>query len=217
MSRAWSFSAYGLYTQCPFKYKLKKIEKLEEPTGPAAQRGIDIHAKGEKYLKEGGRMPKEYKDFNHDMKWLRDMGAEAEKRIAVTEEWRLTDFFGKDVWLRLVIDAEVFNESRTACIDVDFKTGKIRDGYIDQIELYIATQFAIYENLEYAGAELWYLDHGECKGRDNLYTPSDGERLRKQWERKVTPLMNDKKFKPNPSYLCGWCHFRKENGGPCRF
>jgi len=34
---------------------------------------------------------------------------------------------------------------------------------------------------------------------------------------KVMKIENDDIFAPNPSYACRWCHFRKNNGGPCQW
>ena len=37
-----SNSSIKSYEQCPFKYKLTRIEHRQEPTGPAAERGTMI-------------------------------------------------------------------------------------------------------------------------------------------------------------------------------
>ena len=39
--------------------------------------------------------------------------------------------------------------------------------------------------------------------------------LKALWEQNVKPMFKDEIFAPLPSYMCRWCHFRKDNGGPC--
>ena len=47
---SWSFSRYGDYKKCPLAFKLKHIDKIQEPKSPAMQRGIDIHNLAEAYV-----------------------------------------------------------------------------------------------------------------------------------------------------------------------
>ena len=47
---AYSNSSIKTYEQCPYKYKLTRIDKLKEPTGDAAVRGTNIHTVFEKAL-----------------------------------------------------------------------------------------------------------------------------------------------------------------------
>ena len=41
--RSFSHSSIKSYEECPYKYRLTRIDGLKEPTGDAAQRGKDIH------------------------------------------------------------------------------------------------------------------------------------------------------------------------------
>ena len=34
---------------------------------------------------------------------------------------------------------------------------------------------------------------------------------------RLNTLKGDNIFAPNPSFLCKWCHYRKDNGGPCKW
>ena len=49
---AFSHSSIITYEQCPFKYKLTRIDKLQEPSGDAAERGKLVHTLFEMALKE---------------------------------------------------------------------------------------------------------------------------------------------------------------------
>lgn len=216
MSRAWSYSAYGVYKQCPLKYKLTKIDKLPEPKGPALERGIEIHAKAEKFLKNGGPIPRELSLFRDDFKWLYERGAAPEERWGFTSQWTPIGFFAKNVWLRLVVDTIVINTQGTHALIVDFKTGKMRPGYDEQLELYVSAAFKFFPALETISTELWYLDSGDCIGRDSEYTPKDADKFRKEWIKRIKPMQNDTRFDAKPNEWCRYCHFRKSNGGPCK-
>ena len=47
---SFSNSSIKTYEQCPFKYKLTRIDHLQEPAGEAADRGKRIHAEFENML-----------------------------------------------------------------------------------------------------------------------------------------------------------------------
>jgi hypothetical protein len=55
-----------------------------------------------------------------------------EQQIALTRDFRPTQWFGKDAWLRVVIDLCFIN--RAHALVVDYKTGKLKDDF-DQLEL----------------------------------------------------------------------------------
>jgi hypothetical protein len=48
-------------------------------------------------------------------------------------------------------------------------------------------------------------------------TRSDLPKLQLQLKGRITAIEKDKIYAPNPSVLCKWCHFRKSNGGPCKW
>ena len=61
---SWSFSRYADYKNCPLKFKLKHVDKLNEPPNEAMARGAAIHTLAEEYIKGKGRtVPPELKLF----------------------------------------------------------------------------------------------------------------------------------------------------------
>jgi hypothetical protein len=42
-------------------------------------------------------------------------------------------------------------------------------------------------------------------------------KLADDWEDKTRPMLNDTIFAPKPGNACRWCHWKKSNGGPCKF
>jgi len=220
--KAWSYSRYSCYKQCPFLFKCKYVDKLPEPTNPAMQRGNEVHKEAENYLKHNIKaVPPSLKKLEIDFKKLRKKGAVAEEQWGITREWTETGYFSSDVWLRLKVDSCNAVNKNTLNI-IDFKTGKIRDGYEEQLELYATVTFSIFE-VDTITTELWYVDHGVILGRSKeeqdifKFTLGDHEKLIKLWEGRVRAMLNDTRYTPTPNYACQWCHFSKAKGGPCKF
>jgi hypothetical protein len=216
---AWSYSRYSLYKQCPLKFKLTHIDKLPQPKSPALERGIAIHQEAEDYLNGKHRaVPESLKKLAKPLKQIRDEQYAAEDAWGLTKDWEETGFFAQDVWLRLKIDAYGMPRPNVFKM-IDFKTGKMRSGYIEQLELYAVCAFSIYD-IHTVETELWYVDNGKIidssENPGATFHVEDYEKLCKRWGYKTKPMFNDKTFSPTPNQFCGWCHWRKENGGPCK-
>jgi len=221
---SWSYSRYADYKQCPLKFKLKHIDKRKEPGSPAMQRGNDIHHVAENYVQIDPKvkvaLPPELVGVQREADYLRGQDAIVEVAWGFTREWTWigrAGWFGSDVWLRAKADAHVVYDDDTMLL-VDWKSGKKYDTNEEQVELFALAGFMRYPNVVEVDTRLWYTD---AKPDDNevqrVYTRSDAGRIQKDWERKTTPMFNDRKFAPTPNDRCRWCHFRASNGGPCRF
>ena len=215
---SWSFSRYNDWATCAFRAKLKHLDKLKEPEGPALARGSQIHKLAEDYAT--GRLPKlpvELKLFKEEFTVLRAN----RKRLLVEQQWALnvkwepTGWFDRDAWVRIVIDVGSPDAKQTVLDLIDHKTGKIREVSKEQLTLYAIAGFAQMPTLKLLNAKLWYLDAGE--EITEQYKPADVPALKKKWEARVKPMLADTKFKPTPNEGCRWCHFRKGNGGPCKY
>lgn len=74
--RSWSYSRLLDFEACPFKAKLKIIDKIPEPerelppgkTEHANDRGTRIHLECENFVKGQGPFPKEMKHFEAELK-----------------------------------------------------------------------------------------------------------------------------------------------------
>lgn len=217
--KSWSPSRYALWSQCPAKAMYKHIMRLPEPSSPAAERGTAIHLEGELYLKgEIEKVPVSYAKFAKDLQTIKKKAAEPERNYTFTREWQLTS--GTDwenAWLRMRLDALVQNPKEKRVIVIDFKTGKVRDGsseYRDQVELGAMAALIDFPNMERATTELWFLDHKVVVGgeveRKNL------EPLKRKWELRVKPMLEDTKFPARPGVHCRWCAYSHTKRGPCK-
>lgn len=218
--KAWSFSAYDLYHQCPLKYKLEKIDKLKRADTPALANGRKVHDIIAKYLsKETDDLPlsavkaknaratyAEFREFDDVI---------VEKKWGFNASWKPTGYFANDTWLRTVVDAGVLYEDMTAEV-IDHKTGKKRDGYGDQLELFATSVFCHIPSVTMVTTRLQFVDFEEDPVMED-YPAKDRDKLIAKWNKKVEPMFNDQDFNPRPSDKCHFCDFSRSKGGQCRY
>lgn len=211
---SYSHSSIKTYEQCPASYKFSRIDKIPSESGPAAERGKLLHAEAEAVIKGG--LPIVSEPMEHMLPMLlrlRDQGALSEEVISLTKDWEITDYDADDVRLRGIIDVLLI-EGPIAYVR-DFKSGKKRD-YSDQLKLYAAMVFAKYPDVNAIQPIIDYIDIKKSE----LYTRimRKEESLLREWiNERMMKIDNDKIYAPNPSSLCSYCSFRKNNFGPCRW
>jgi RecB family exonuclease len=210
----YSYSSIKTYEQCPQKFKFGRIDKLPEPSGEAAERGKKLHSYIEANIKnESDILPEEIEHIRPSINELKSMNAEAEKQFAIDLDWKPVQFFDKNARFRGVIDIYAKNNDRAVVLD--WKSGKVRD-YSDQVRVYAAVSFAIDEELQSIKPVISFIDHKkevEYPSIPREVYPS----IRAELERRMATIDNDSVFAPNPNFLCRWCHYRKDNGGPCKW
>jgi PD-(D/E)XK nuclease superfamily len=211
---AWSFSRLHQWEECPLRAKLKLIDKRTEPEGPALARGNAIHKEAEKFASGQVRaLPQSLVQMKDEFKELKKAKPLVEQQWAFTVNWEPTEWFGKDAWLRVICDAVTVSPPNAVVID--HKTGKLREGYNDQVELFALAALAKFQDVSTVRTELWYLDHGVIK--DDEFNRSMEKKLRTKWEKRARPMLADTTFAPRPGFHCRWCHFSKSKGGPCKY
>lgn len=222
---AWSFSRWSDYDQCPAKFKYKHIDRLPDPGSAAMQRGNDIHKIAERYVDtypgRGHRgpppMPPELMKFSKQFAELRDHDVDLEQSWGFRRDWGWIGrpgWFGDDVWYRQKNDVAVKYPDKTIDI-IDHKTGKMYESNEQQVRLQSLGSFKRYPGTLHVTARLWYLDSG-----DEIifeYPAADMAAIQKDWDRRVQPMFNDRRFAPRPNSKCGWCPYSKAKGGPCKF
>lgn len=212
---AWSYSRYNDYKKCPLQARLKHLDKIVPPAGPALARGTEIHSDAEKFtngvLK---KIPDSLKLFHQEFKVLKKHSLEVESQWAMNNKWSSTGWFDKDAWCRIVVDAaHAIDKQRFKVID--YKTGKVYEENKEQLSLYALGAFARNPTADVVEAELWYLDQGELVSQ--TFERKDQKRLQKYWLKEVTPMLNDTIFAPRPGDHCRYCIHTKAKGGPCKY
>ncbi len=212
---AWSFSRYSTHDGCPFKAKRLYIDKVKMEFNVYMDRGTQVHKLGEDYLNNKlKQLPVAYEKFKKEMLFLKSKGAVPEEQWTFTKDWWPTGWFDFDAWLRIKIDVQLLQGTHLDIID--FKTGKMRDGYMEQLDLYAGGGFALFDGLKTITTKLFYLDSGDLL--EENYTIKDAPKLIRSWNARVKPMLKDKNFIPNPTYFCKYCQFRKKGGDQsCRY
>ena len=226
---SWSYSRYTDYDQCPLKCKLKHIDHIREPDNEHTRRGSLVHKLAEQFTVGQLRaFPMELgKLFKPKFMELRTLKALCEKQWAFTKLWDPTTWFGDSTWCRVKMDAHHLSTTkvktlRTTEVNViDHKTGREHSEHSEQRSLYAVSAFKMYPDAKVVNASHWYLDSKatdvEKAVQTETFKASQLPTLIKEWEQRTRAMLNDTRFAPRPSNACRWCHFRKENGGPCQY
>jgi hypothetical protein len=222
---SWSFSRYETYKECPLKAKLKFIDRKKEPGSVALDRGNLVHKLAEDYtLGKIKKLPEELKLFKGEFAMLKKTKAAVETTLAFRSDWTPTTYDDwKGCWVRIKTDAMYVQKDVVTVID--HKTGQPRDISSEQMELYGLGALLAVPQAKVARADLYYLDKGIIKGANAEdakpgeweYKRADVPLLKKAWEVRVKPMLTDTRFAARPGNYCKWCHFRKSNGGPCKW
>lgn len=218
---AWSYTRYADYKRCPMFFAYKHLLRFREPPGPAMERGRVIHKEGEAYLtapRKPRKVPESYGNFRSEMEQLRGLNPSVEQQWGFTRDWTPTDWFGKDCWVRNVLDVCVVYDDDTADV-IDHKTGKKYGSNDEQMELFALSTFAKFPQLVHVTTRLWYLDIADP--RENKveadFAVKEVAALKKDWDKKVKPMFADRKFPPRPNDKCRFCFLSQAKGGPCKF
>jgi CRISPR/Cas system-associated exonuclease Cas4 (RecB family) len=244
---AWSYSRLSTYTQCPRKAKYLYVDKLKEPDdrAPALVNGSRVHAlaavhttrKLPKWDKDSlpfkaeleralnsKRIPSELECFKEEFGVMIRARALVEQEWAFSKEWNYLGpdgWFSKQAWLRVKVDAHFLDERKKGTLRettvhiVDHKTGKFSPDHALQRSLYALAALIVYPDATAVAAAHWYLDAG--REEKEMWRADQLPALKEEWIRRTTAMLSDTTFAPNPTDKCRWCHFRKDNGGPCSY
>jgi len=233
---SWSNSRWNDYQQCPAKAKFKHLDKLPEPKSPQMERGIYIALQEEDYFLDKVKQvpPDIHKNLVPEFKRIKKpaKGKElmVEQNWGFDRNWNVVDYFDwKNCWLRIKVDVGYLlkgvelhlYDNKTG--GADKSTGKLRESdrekYEEQLDLYRAGGIARFPQVQTLATKLIYTDLGVTYPFDGplMSTAAQAIKSQQDWSKRVRPMFNDTKFNPRPGYYCRWCHYRKSNGGPCKY
>lgn len=213
---SWSLSRVGTYEQCPLKYKFRYILRLQEgEKNKAASRGVEKHKEIEDFLSQKVQTLSSDLDFyTQFLTGIRDHG-QPEIRVALNDKWEVVGWDSPDAWLKSVLDFRVAQPDLGKSTVYDWKSGKIYPDHDDQKHLYSLVEMATDQRILEVDAVHVYIDLG--KTTKKTYRRDWMIEGQKKWQHRVDVMENDTQHIPNPTYLCRFCPFRREIGGPCRF
>ncbi len=212
----WSYSSLQAYETCPRRYYLTRIAKaIKEPQSEAMLWGNQVHKALETAVGEGKALAPNFVQYQPIVDKLRasDGRKFTEQRFGLTPSLKPTEFFGKDVWFRGVLDLTVI-KTKIGMV-LDYKTGSVKtDG--DQLKLFAAATFAQHPYLETVKTGYVWLAHDKITTKD--FTKADVPIIWQEFIPRIKRMekaQDDDKWLPNPSGLCkAWCPVGKNN---CEF
>lgn len=225
---AWSFSRLTAFEECPYRVYLSTVMKAPEPPrddNHPLERGSRIHKEAEDYLNgTTDTLPKsltKLADYYTAMKErTKTLKHGVEVPWAVTKDWELCDWWAPDVWFRLKTDYFEFLDP-TAMKQVDHKTGKSYGKEVaraQQGQLYAATGFVLYPEVEAISVSFAYIDEGKVTPEIN-YSRAMASLFLKKFTDRALVLTTCTLFAAKPNrHNCQWCPYgRKVGTGHCQF
>lgn len=196
-----SFSSLKLYTGCPKRWADAYILGNRYPSGPAAQRGNDVHAQLENYFRE-----QPYPDGSVMLeRWRTTMVSLAVKsptpelEIAVTADWTPVTWDDPTAFFRGKIDLSLLESDDTYCI-YDWKTGRFYPEHADQAQAYVALapEAGRYQTL------FVYLDQYP-RVESAFHSREERQAYRDDITERVNVLRAAEEYPANPGESCRWC------------
>jgi hypothetical protein len=211
---AYSYSAVKQYEQCPAQYKFNRIDRLPQPTGDAASRGTMIHTEIENILNGGLVIISDEVQYLLPKieTWI-GLKAQSEMKFAVDKDWKAVAYDDPTAWFRGVIDLYIEQDNEATVLD--FKTGKDRD-YTDQVAVYAAVILATKPHIDAVNVGIEFIDLKKYRSYNTVIRGHLAD-LQTTLSTRINQLQSDKIYAANPSGLCKFCHYRKDNGGPCKW
>lgn len=219
--KSWSYSALKVFEQCPYRSYIAKVKKIQEESGPAAERGTMIHQQAEDYVNGTlGEFPDTLIKFKAEFEELREGFANAEVELegewGFDLNWNPVGWMEKATWARIKLDALV-HQDETCVRVIDYKTGKKfgnEIGHSQQALLYAIATFLRYPDVQFAQTELWYLDLGETTIKS--FTRDQAMQFMPTWHKRAVEMTTCDDFSPTPSKdACRWCSYRKGEHPEC--
>lgn len=139
---AWSISSLSAFETCPKRvYHIKVTKEVKDPPGESAAWGSWVHKQFENRLREGTPLPVTLSGYERLTKPIAESKGDklVEYQIALNQDLQPCEWYGKETWVRVVIDAGVVKGESAALWD--WKTGK-RKPESDQLKLSAAVLMA---------------------------------------------------------------------------
>jgi CRISPR/Cas system-associated exonuclease Cas4 (RecB family) len=222
MTIALSWSRLSDYQQCPRKFHLKYIQKAfpQEEKSFHLIKGENIHRQLEAYLdaKKAGTTPDTERMTAYtpevretlpliDRLMSQFQACYSEAQVAVTYDWKQTEWFAKDVAWRAIIDATFINPGHAFLID--WKSGKKYDYADEKGQLHLSGLIGM-ETIEVEHMDVAYVfvEH-KHSSPIKLKRSQDAASLKAHFKEQFDIVNADKEFKPKVNENCKWCQAKK--------
>lgn len=204
---AWSYSVLDAFETCPYRYYLTKVTKtVVEPQSAEMKHGNYVHKAFELRVKENRQIPADLPAHYEDIAQrliAASAGGQivAEQKMALTQQYRPTSFFAKDVWVRAITDVTVIKGN--SALVADYKTGNPKPNSA-QLRLTAAVTFAVHPQVEKIANTFIWLKTGEVSPPEVFRRDQVGELWQEFLPRvqRLEHAIAQNKWLKNPSGLC---------------
>lgn len=215
----WSFSQWENYNGCPARWKFKSIMKIPgKPPGPAAARGLEIHASIEEFCKHGrgsdlhGAVKNKFLPVFEELRTHPNGEVYYEKKLAFDVEWSVCSPTQKEAACIAILDAVRIDGIGMV---YEWKSGKPKDTHGDQRKLY-AVATALHWGLPSVSVTTYYVE--DTAPPQKLTVSETGvQKLKALWDGRIKQMQEDQFCAPRPNIGCNWCDYARSKGGPCQF
>lgn len=214
---SWSFSRLIDWETCPYRIKLRAVDRCPEPPNIYGDEGNRQHKLAEDYiLARAPSLDPVLGNFQAEYEHLRLLARHhqvaVEEEWAFRRDWSVTDWREDDAWLRIKIDHLVYNDIP---IVVDLKTGKRWGNEIkhaQQTQLYAVVTF-LRTQRPIIDTELWYSKHNDLVR--TRYNAKELAIFLSRFQARARIMTEATQFPPHPSiFSCKLCAYRQvEDGG----
>lgn len=228
--KPYSFSKISLFYQCPFKFKLKYIDKIKPPfeINKALEKGRFIHSLIENYFNSTAKLEDEFKlstkdeieNYKNIFESLKDKeffkklsklkNKNVEMPLSLNFKKENVEAGGLNYKASLIgfIDFFGFLEKNSIVI-IDWKTGKVpKEPNILQVKIYALWAFLTF-NVETVHTCFYYVEHN--KKKCFVFKNEDKEKIEKEILSKIKYIENEKEFRKQTSPLCDYCEMKNFN------
>lgn len=230
MTIALSWSRLSDFQQCPLKFKLKYLDKVENFSPKDGEknihlvRGQNVHKALENYVlkrKEGGSViHSSLPEVNNLLPlvegYIGHFGIDniyPEQQICVDDTWCKQDWFSREAYYRAILD--FIGIAPDHALVVDYKTGKFVDytppNGFGQLELSAAVSLSLWP-VESVTVKYLYADHK--KQVTKKYNRQDRIDLVEHFEEQHAIVNAELNFEPCKNKFCRWCEATKDQ---CQF
>lgn len=220
--KSWSYSAYGAWKECAYRFERVKRMGITEPMSWPIQQGIKLHKIAEHYLiGDVFSLPKDLKGLAPHYKTLKKLDPIVEQFWGVGRDWKPLKWKS---WVVMKMDSAVApsNDTDGYLLVQDLKTGNWYPGHEDQSDLYATIGMAIHPFFKYKGkkyptkgveVEMWYSKTGTADRY--VFKGKDQKTRIKKWVKRGDALLNpNQKYMKSPSENgCRWCPLRSDKFG----
>jgi CRISPR/Cas system-associated exonuclease Cas4 (RecB family) len=203
----WSYSSLTSYETCPRRFYLTRISKqVSEQQTDATRHGNEVHQALEKYVGGSAGLPEKYSSYKPVADKLR--AAEGNKlleyKFGLTKALTPTTFFGKDVWVRGVLDVCIVQEKKAVVLD--YKTGK-RKLDTDQLRLFAGAALSLWSYVKEVKTGYIWLQTNQMD--TEVFKPDQKYEIFQDFSARVHRMEKSQEsgeWPARPSGLCkNWC------------